>query len=162
MKKRHSRGASNNLLDVYIQMAPDGKYPPEPQSRDLLHKDPTYNQVWVGASNSDTHQCLCCSVFPFQSFTSNLLNLAARYISAIAITWCDLFFNWSISKLVIFSRTHIFRFAANVWIWLNLWFPLKTESSAETVVHECPWHLDLHLIIWVCSVFFNRGSYHLL
>ena len=109
MKKRHSRGASNNLLDVYIQMAPDGKYPPEPQSRDLLHKDPTYNQVSVGASNSATHQCLCCSVFPFQSFTSNLLNLAARYISAIAITWCDFDFyrstfweNVTILKLVIF------------------------------------------------------------
>ena len=26
---------------------------------------------------------------------------------------------------------------------LNLWFPLKTKSGAETVIHKCPRHLNL-------------------
>ena len=35
----------------------------------------------------------------------------------------------------------------------NLWFPLKAEGSAETVIHKCPRHLNLNFIwvIYVCS-----------
>ena len=63
-----------NILQDFRLKIPYIKIPPKSRS------------VRSNLRGESAHQCLCWSVLPLQSFTSNLLSLAARYIRAMAIT----------------------------------------------------------------------------
>ena len=150
-------------------MAPDGKCLPEPQFQGLLHTGPTWKESHSEFCPHHINQniyspvpvliCLPLPVFHLKlaQLRSQVHQCDCNYLAAYGDIVTGIPYSININVCVCRNCKHRLdcktcnnrscrRFS-------NLWFPLKAEGSAETVIHKCPRHLNLNFIwvIYVCS-----------